>query len=158
MLKGKKNAWGPQDQTRFWNSCPFCRMLSTEKNTQRESCELSFIWGTSLVAQWLRICLPMQGTQVQSLVQEDPTCYGATKPVCHNYWAWALESVSHNYWADVLQLLKPTCSRAHMLQLLSPHAATTEACTPRACAPQQEKPPQWEARIPQQRVTPTRRN
>ena len=43
--------------------------------------------GTSLVAQWLRICLPMQGTWVQALVQEDPTCRGATKPVCHNYWA-----------------------------------------------------------------------
>ena len=41
--------------------------------------------GASLVAQWLRICLPMQGTQVRALVQEDPTCCGATKPVCHNY-------------------------------------------------------------------------
>ena len=41
--------------------------------------------GTSLVAQWLRICLPMQGTRIQSLVQEDPTCRGTTKPVCHNY-------------------------------------------------------------------------
>ena len=39
----------------------------------------------SLVAQWLRILLPMQGTQVQALVQEDPTCCRATKPVCHNY-------------------------------------------------------------------------
>ena len=28
----------------------------------------------SLVAQWIRICLPMQGTWVQSLVQGDPTC------------------------------------------------------------------------------------
>ena len=37
----------------------------------------------SLVAQWLRIRLPMQGTQVQSLVQEDPTCRGATEPMCH---------------------------------------------------------------------------
>ena len=27
----------------------------------------------------------MQGTRVQSLVREDPTCYGATKPVSHNY-------------------------------------------------------------------------
>ena len=36
--------------------------------------------GTSLVAQWLRIRLPMQGTQVQSLVQEDPTCCRATEP------------------------------------------------------------------------------
>ena len=33
----------------------------------------------------LRICLPMQGAQVRSLVQEDATCYKATKPVCHNY-------------------------------------------------------------------------
>ena len=41
--------------------------------------------GPSLVAQWLRICLPMQGTQVRALVQEDPTCRGATKPVHHNY-------------------------------------------------------------------------
>ena len=41
--------------------------------------------GTSLVAQWLRIPLPMQGTQVRALVWEDPTCHGATKPVRHNY-------------------------------------------------------------------------
>ena len=41
--------------------------------------------GASLVAQWLGICLPMQGTWVQFLVQEDPTCRGATKPVHHNY-------------------------------------------------------------------------
>ena len=40
---------------------------------------------TSLVAQWLRICLPVQGTQVRALVQEDPTCHGVTKPVHHNY-------------------------------------------------------------------------
>ena len=41
--------------------------------------------GTSLVAQWLRIHLPMQGTQVPALVREDPTCRGATKPMRHNY-------------------------------------------------------------------------
>ena len=39
----------------------------------------------SLVAQWLRICLPMQGTGVRALVWEDPTCRGATGPVSHNY-------------------------------------------------------------------------
>ena len=38
----------------------------------------------SLVAQWLRICLPMQGTRVRALVWEDPTCRGATRPVSHN--------------------------------------------------------------------------
>ena len=107
--------------------------------------------------QWLRIHLPMQGTQVQALVQEDPICCGATKPVHHNYWACALEPVSHNYWAHVPQLLKPTISGAHMPQLLSPCAATTEACAPRARAPQ-EKPPQWEAHTPQRRVAPTHCN
>ena len=40
---------------------------------------------TSLVEQWLGIRLPMQGTQVRALVQENPTCRGATKPVHHNY-------------------------------------------------------------------------
>ena len=39
----------------------------------------------SLVAQWLRVCLPMQGTRVRVLVWEDPTCRGATRPVSHNY-------------------------------------------------------------------------
>ena len=29
--------------------------------------------------------LPMQRTQVQSLVQEDATCHSANKPVCHNF-------------------------------------------------------------------------
>ena len=43
----------------------------------------------SLVAQWLRICLPMQGTRVRALVWEDPTCRGATRPVSHNYWGCA---------------------------------------------------------------------
>ncbi|XP_049559490.1 modulator of macroautophagy TMEM150B isoform X2 [Orcinus orca] len=75
----------------------------------------------SLVAQWLRICLPMQGTQVQALVQEDPTCSGATKPMRHN---------------------PRLRSRAREPKLLSLRATTTEARVPRACAPQQEKPPQ----------------
>ena len=43
----------------------------------------------SLVAQWLRVCLLMQGTRVRALVWEDPTCHGATGPVSHNCWACA---------------------------------------------------------------------
>ena len=78
--------------------------------------------GTSLVAQWLRIRLPMQGTQVRALVQEDPTCRGATK-------------------ARAPQLLSLR-SRACEPQLLSPRATTTEAHVPRARALQQEKPQQ----------------
>ena len=41
--------------------------------------------GTSLVAQWLRMRLPVQGTRIQALVWEDPTCCRVTKPVHHNY-------------------------------------------------------------------------
>ena len=44
-----------------------------------------FMFGASLVAQWLRVRLPMQGTRVRALVWEDPTCRGATRPVSHNY-------------------------------------------------------------------------
>ena len=61
---------------------------------------------TSLVAQWLRIRLAMQGTQVRALVREDPTCRKAIKPVCHNYWA------------RVPQLLKP--ARLEPVQEKSP--------------------------------------
>ena len=34
------------------------------------------IFWASLVAQWLRVCLPVQGTRARSLIQEDPTCHG----------------------------------------------------------------------------------
>ena len=50
---------------------------------------LNKFYSTSLVTQGLRIYLPMHGTWVQSLVQEDLTCRGATKPVHHNYRAQA---------------------------------------------------------------------
>ena len=39
------------------------------------------------MVQRLKICLLVQGSQDQSLVQEDFTCQGATKPACHKYWA-----------------------------------------------------------------------
>ena len=53
----------------------------------------------SLVVQWVRIHLLMYGTQVQSLVWEDSTCCRATKSLCHNYWACALEPTSRNCWS-----------------------------------------------------------
>ena len=59
-------------------------MAHTHKRPGKERVKKSHL-GTSLVAQWLRIRLPMQGTRVQALVQEDPTCRKATKPMLHNY-------------------------------------------------------------------------
>ena len=76
---------------------------------------------TSLVVQWIRICLPMQGTRLRSLVQEDSICHRATNPVCHS---------------------SGLSSRVHKPQLLRPCALTTEACAPTAYALQQEKPPE----------------
>ncbi|XP_049558817.1 U6 snRNA phosphodiesterase 1 isoform X1 [Orcinus orca] len=35
--------------------------------------------------QWLRTHLPMQGTRVQALVREDPTCRRATEPERHSH-------------------------------------------------------------------------
>ena len=51
------------------------------------------ILGTFSVVQQLRICLPVQGTQVWSLAGEDSTCHRVTKPTHHKYWTWALKSV-----------------------------------------------------------------
>ena len=53
-----------------------------------------FIWlkMPTLGLPWcLRIHLPMQGTRVWLLLREDSTCHRATKPMCHNWWAGALE-------------------------------------------------------------------
>ena len=50
-----------------------------------EKSDFKKVGRTSVVVQWLGVCLPMQGTRVQALVWEDPTCCIATKPVHHNY-------------------------------------------------------------------------
>ena len=60
--------------------------LSFRLNTKLHICRIRLHdVGASLVAQWLRIRLPMQETRVRALVPEDPTCRGTAKPVCHNY-------------------------------------------------------------------------
>ena len=59
----------------------------------------------------------------------------ATKPVCHDCWACALEPGNHSHWAQGLQLAKSVC--------------------PRARVPQQKKPPWWEAWAPQPERNPS---
>ena len=63
----------------------------------------SFSW-ISLLVLWLRICPPLQETQVWSLVWEDSTCLRATKLTCPKYW-------NHCTLEKPLQLeRKPKCS------------------------------------------------
>ena len=65
--------------------------LPAESGSQARICRCLFKntpFRASLVVQWLRIRLPVQGTRVRALVREDPTCRGAAKPVCHNYWTF----------------------------------------------------------------------
>ena len=63
----------------------------THSSVHLSDCSSNIHWQTSLVVQWLRISLLMQGTRVQSLAQEDSTCLGATKPMCRNYSACMLQ-------------------------------------------------------------------
>ena len=72
------------------------------------------------MVQWVRILLPVQRAWVQSLVQEDSTCHGATKPMI-----WCLRLATAE---PTCQLLKPAHSRTHKPQLMSPCAVTTEVC------------------------------
>ena len=41
----------------------------------------------------------MEETYVRSLIRDDPTCDGTTKPSSHNYWTSALGPWSCNYWS-----------------------------------------------------------
>ena len=81
-LEKEKRSWrnqAPARQTILQSYSNQDSMVLVQKQTHR----------AFLVAQWLRICLPMQGTRVRAPVWEDPTCRGATRPVSHNYWACA---------------------------------------------------------------------
>ena len=82
------------------------------------TCKSKLFCAASLVVQWLRIRLPMQGTRVRALVQEDPTCRRATKPLRHNYWACAPEPTSRNYWSLRASATKEATARR------SPRTAT----------------------------------
>ena len=97
------------------------------------------------VAQWLRVCLPMQGTRVWALVREDTTCCGATRPLRHSYWACALEPMSHNDWSPwarspssaageataVRGLCNATKSSSRLPQLNKAHAQQQRLNTPK---------------------------
>ena len=61
--------------------------INPKRNTPRHILikQSKIKYRASWMAQWLRSHLPMQETRVRALAWEDPTCCGATKPLCHNY-------------------------------------------------------------------------
>jgi len=86
--------------------------LKVEKKARKEK-----MTGTSLVVQWLRICLLMQGTWVQSLVGElkFPTYCGTTKTTHHNYWACALQQGKPLWWEAHVSQLEKVCVQQQRL-------------------------------------------
>ena len=54
-----------------------------------------------------RICLAMQGTAVQSLVQEDPIIHGAAKPALQLLSPQAVTSEAHVPGSSVLKQERP---------------------------------------------------
>ena len=113
----------------------------------------------SPVTQQVRICLPMQETQIGLIpgLGRPPPRHRATRPV-HTTTESTLWPASCNCWPCVPRLLKPGRPRAAHCNhwACAARTSTTEVCTPRACALQQEKPPK--EKPTQSRVAPAHRN
>ena len=69
--------------------------LKNNYTERKKSDYKEFTW-TFQVVQWIKIHSPKLGTQVQSLVCEDFTCWGATEPMSDSYGACALEPMLWN--------------------------------------------------------------
>ena len=95
----------------------------TRNNMRRVSCHWSQ-GSASLVAQWWRVCLPMQETQTQSLVWEGPTCHRTARPMHPKHWACALEPGSCNYGKP--RALKPCSATRESTAMRSMLSTTRE--------------------------------
>ena len=131
-------SWERAAQDAGWKSGRSCVMEAEQRQSRRKGqCVnpigttkgIQNVTRTSLVVQWIRIHLPMQGTWVWSLLWGGSTC-GATKTVCHNYWTWTytLNPVSPSYRAPALQLLKSGCPRAWLHNKRSHHNEKLKRC------------------------------
>ena len=64
---------------------PASRLGSLSDSEAAVPCWWDVSLGVSSAVRWLRIHLPMPGTQARSLVQEDSTCCRAAEPMSHSY-------------------------------------------------------------------------
>ena len=74
----------------MWSCYKWLTGIQRERHGVNRNIQRLRVW-TSLVVQWLRIYLSVQGTWVGSLVKEDLTCFGTVKPSGHNHWAHMLQ-------------------------------------------------------------------
>ena len=92
------------------NTGSFCKKTSWDlerwgwKAEYRQYAIFTLQSWVSLVAQMVKNWPAMQETRVGSLIWEDPTCLGATKPLPHNYWACALEPGAFTKEATTIRL------------------------------------------------------
>ena len=112
VLKGVL-ARAPTDSGRDYLFCSLSLLMTSRQSLSLRNVNFSI----SLVVQWLRIHLPMLGTSEDSIcwghgeipyagdmgrfhmlgTWGDSICCRATKSVCHNYWAHALEPTHCSY-------------------------------------------------------------
>ena len=107
-----------------WTQVWFGNIWVRIQSEKQSHWEWISIPGTSMVAQWIRVCLPMQGKQV---------------------WFQGGFHVLRSSYTHAPRLLS-LCPRTRY--------ATAEVRVPIACAPQEEKLPQWEARKPHLESSP----
>ena len=138
--------------TTMENSMEIWRLL------QKRKVELRYDW-TSLVAQWIRIHLPMQGTQfdpwsgtIPHAVEQLSLRATTTASMLWGLWAATTEPMHRNEWSPHAQEPTRYSYGAGALQLLKPkHLQPVGALQP-------ETPPQWEAPAPQGRAAPALHN
>ena len=120
------SSWAPQSLSCcLCNPGPSSEPQNLEAGKKKKKLQKNEQGWTSLMTQWVRICLPMQGTWVWSLIWEDPTCCRTTKPISHNHWACAYDPVSRNYWSPCAYSL---CSGVReATAVISPRTATRES-------------------------------
>ena len=60
-------------------------------------------WGTSLVVQWMELCLPTQRVWIRSLVQEDSACRAPKSPVSQLLSLCATTNEAHLPWSPAAE-------------------------------------------------------